>query len=337
MLTRRALNVCAQPAQRHMEIKQLRFFLAVAETLNFTRAAERMGIAQPPLSQRILALERELGTALFIRTKRSVSLTQAGETLLIHARRLVNASEHTKEVMRAVRDGRGGVLNVGAIFSTLYTLLPNALRVLKIQAPDIVVNLREMTIANQLRALQEGQIDVGILRPPIEERRIKVEMLYEEQFIAAIPAEHPLAAQRTVTVQDFIDNPFVGINPGFSRNYSIVAAAAFADVRDQLRVVHETSDMHSLIAQVGAGIGLAIVPQSLTLVSIPEVVFRPISFAAPSIAVSLAWHEDSTTPTLLRFIEALRMSAQNIAFPVLQAVRAPLGRKHALPSGGGRS
>jgi LysR family transcriptional regulator, benzoate and cis,cis-muconate-responsive activator of ben and cat genes len=320
-----------------MEIKQLRFFLAVAETLNFTRAAERMGIAQPPLSQHILALERELGTPLFVRTKRSVSLTQAGETLLIHARRLVNASELAKEVVRAVRDGRRGVLNVGAIFSTLYTLMPNALRVLKAEAPDIIVNLREMTILSQLRALREGQIDVGILRPPIEERHIKAEMLYEEQFIAVIPALHPLAEQRTITVQDFLGNPFVGINPGFSRNYSVVAAAAFADVRDRLRVVHETFDMHSLIAQVGAGIGLAIVPQSLSLVSIPDVVFRPISFAAPSIAVSAAWHEDSQTPTLVRFLNALRVSAQNIVFPVLQAVRAPTGRKLSLPSGAERS
>jgi DNA-binding transcriptional LysR family regulator len=314
-----------------MEIKQLKFFLAVAETLNFTRAAERVGIAQPPLSQRIRALERELGTALFTRTKRKVALTQAGETLLIHARRLVNASEHAKGIVRAVRDGRQGMLNVGAIFSTIYTLMPTALRALKAHAPDIAVNLREMTIANQLRALREGQIDVGILRPPVQEPHIVTEVLYEEQFIAALPSDHALSRQRAISVQDFIDNPFIGISPEFSRNYSIVAASAFAAFRDRIKVVHETLDMHTLIALVGAGNGLALVPQSLSFVRVPEVVFRPISFAAPSIAVSLAWHTDSNSALLSRFIDAVRASVRNISFPVSQALKVPSDRAHGPP------
>jgi len=153
-----------------MELKQLRFFLAVAETLNFTRAAERVGIAQPPLSQRIRALERELGAELFKRTKRSVALTKAGEALLIHARRMMNASENAVSQVRAVRAGQLGVLQVGAIFSAIYNWMPATLRILSSTSPGIQVNLREMTIPNQLRALREGEIDVGLLRPPLATR-----------------------------------------------------------------------------------------------------------------------------------------------------------------------
>jgi DNA-binding transcriptional LysR family regulator len=291
-----------------MELKQLRFFLAVAETLNFTRAAERIGIAQPPLSQRIRSLERELGTVLFIRTKRKVTLTQAGETLLLHARRLVNASEHAASTVRAVRDGQQGVLSVGAIFSAIYTLMPATLRTLAKIAPNIDVNLREMTISNQIRALKEGQIDVGVLRPPVGDKSIVTQTLYEEKFVAAIPMGHPLADRRSVAVEDFLDNPFIGISPAFSRNYSIVAATAFASVRDRIKVVHETLDMHTLIALVGAGRGLALVPESLTFVRVPEVLFRPISFRAPSIAVSLAWHKDSASTLISQFVAAIRVS-----------------------------
>jgi LysR family transcriptional regulator, benzoate and cis,cis-muconate-responsive activator of ben and cat genes len=314
-----------------MEIKQLKFFLAVAETLNFTRAAERIGIAQPPLSQRIKSLERELGTALFIRTKRKVTLTQAGETLLLHARRLVNGTDHAKAAVRAVCDGRQGVLNVGAIFSTIYTLMPRALRTLKATAPHIGVNLREMTIANQLRALREGQIDVGILRPPVEDASVVTEVLYKEHFIAALPADHVLAQQPSVSVQDFIDNPFIGISPAFSRNYSIVAASAFAPFRDRVKVVHETLDMHTLVALVGAGNGLALVPESLSFVNVPEVVFRPISFVAPSIAVSLAWHIDSTSALLSRFVDAVRASARDVSFPGARALKPSPDTARALP------
>jgi DNA-binding transcriptional LysR family regulator len=314
-----------------MDIKQLKFFLAVAETLNFTRAAERIGIAQPPLSQRIRSLERELGTALFLRTKRKVTLTQAGETLVLHARRLVNGTEHAKEIVRAVANGRQGVLNVGAIFSTIYTLMPRVLRTLRANAPHIAVNLREMTIANQLRALREGQIDVGILRPPVEDTSVVTEVLYKENFIAALPADHALVKQSSILVQDFIDNPFIGISPTFSRNYSIVAASAFAPFRDRVKMVHETLDMHTLVALVGAGSGLALVPESLSFVSIPEVVFRPINFVAPSIAVSLAWHVDSTSALLSRFIEAAHASTREMAFSSARMLNDSRDTAHALP------
>jgi DNA-binding transcriptional LysR family regulator len=287
-----------------MELKQLRFFLAVAETLNFTRAAERVGIAQPPLSQRIRALERELGVELFKRTKRSVALTKAGEALLIHARRMVNASHNAAAQVRSVRDGKQGVLQVGAIFSAIYNWMPATLRILSATAPGIEVNLREMTIPNQLRALREGEIDIGVLRPPVSDKGIVAELLHQERFVAAVPASHAVASKSVVERDDFVANPFIGISPAFSRNYSIVAASAFASVRDKLNVTHETLDMHTLLAYVAAGRGLALVPESFTFLTLPDVTFKPIGFDAPSIPVSLAWRQDSYTPIVAEFVAA---------------------------------
>jgi DNA-binding transcriptional LysR family regulator len=303
-----------------MELKQLRFFLAVADTLNFTRAAERVGIAQPPLSQRIRALERELGAELFKRTKRSVELTKAGEALLLHARRMMNASDTAVSQVRSVRDGKLGVLKVGAIFSAIYNWMPATLRILSTTSPGIDVNLREMTIPNQLRALREGEIDVGLLRPPVGDRSLVAELLHRERFVAAVPTSHPVALQSVVERDDFIANPFVGISPSFSRNYSIVAASAFASVRDDLKVTHETLDMHTLLAYVAAGRGLALVPESFTFLTTPDVAFRPIGFDAPSIPISLAWRRDSHTPILAEFAAAAR-----------QAVRDAQGRRISPP------
>jgi len=294
-----------------MELKQLRFFIAVADCLNFTRAAERMGIAQPPLSQRIRSLEEELGVVLFIRNKRKVELTQAGETLLLHARRLVNASNHATEIVRAVRDGQQGVLSIGAIFSTVHIFMPRTLKYLTKAAPNVDVHLREMTIPDQIRALHEGQIDIGVLRPPVGDKNIFTETLYEETFVAAIPSEHRLAKSETVSLEDFLASPFIGVSPSFSRNYSIVAASAFASARDKIDVVHETYDIHTMIALVAAGRGLALLPESLTFMRIPEVVYRPLRFRSPTISVSLAWHKDSTSPILEHFFAAARLAAAN--------------------------
>ena len=142
-----------------MNIRQLRYFLAVAQELNFTRAAEKVGIAQPPLSQQILTLEQELGTQLFTRERRRVRLTAAGEILVDHAHRVINAAAAAEEAVRMAERGARATISVGAVYSAIYSVLPGLLRYFSTVAPNVEVNLREMTIAQQIEGLNEGAIE----------------------------------------------------------------------------------------------------------------------------------------------------------------------------------
>src|SRR5690554_6734913 len=170
-----------------MELRQLRYFLAVAEELHFTRAAERLGISQPPLSQQIIGLEHELGVTLFLRDKRNVALTAAGEELVRHARRILNTTAQAGLEVQAVAKGERGLLKIGAVFSSLYGLVPEAVSAFHAKWPDVQISLHEITVRQQIDALVDGSIDIGILRGPFSHPLISVFTLFEERQVVALP------------------------------------------------------------------------------------------------------------------------------------------------------
>ena len=172
-----------------MNIRQLQYFLAVAAELNFTRASERVNIAQPALSAQIISLEEELGTALFTREKRKVLLTPAGEILVEHAQRVLNTASAAMAAVRASGRGAQAHLMVGAIYTAIYCFLPNTLRLFKELAPHSDVSLQEMTISQQINALKEGAIEVGLVRGHIYDHSIVTELLYRELLVVAVPPE----------------------------------------------------------------------------------------------------------------------------------------------------
>ena len=179
-----------------MELRHLRYFRAVAEELHFGRAAERLHIAQPPLSQQIRQLERELDVSLFIRSTRKVELTPAGHAYLKRAVAVLDAVDDAGQQARRIALGVEGQLTIGCVGSATYSLLPRLVRALRDELPHVEISVRgEMLAPAQLDALLAGDVDIALLRPPVEDSDIRCELLRRDRLIAALPADHPLASR----------------------------------------------------------------------------------------------------------------------------------------------
>lgn len=292
-----------------MNIRQLRYFLAVAQELNFTRAAEKVGIAQPPLSQQILALEQELGTQLFTREKRRVQLTAAGEVLVDHAHRVINAAAAAEAAVKLVERGAGASITVGAVYSAIYSFLPNLLRYFNSLAPNVEINLREMTIAQQIDALNEGLIEVGLLRGPIHQRNLRTEILYRERLVVALPSTRGADIGERMSIVDIAKEPLIAVGRGSSRGYSDRVLDVF-DARElEPRIVHEVSDMHTAVCLVAAGMGVSIVPAIMQTMQTKGVIYRPIAEETGGITFALALRRETESSLIDMFVKAARKSA----------------------------
>jgi len=262
-----------------MDLRRLRYFAAVAEELHFTRAAERLHIAQPPLSAQIRALEEELGTALFVRDRRGVALTQAGRALQAHAQALLERAEEAANAARRAGAGMTGRLALAYTASAMFTeRLPAAIRRFRSAHPDIELSLHEMPSVDQLEALHARSLDVGILRRPDMRTPpgVAVEPWYSTPLIAAVPEEHPLARRRTLAIADLRAEPFVTYprDAGIGLYWPILQLCARAGFRP--RVAREAREPSVMIGLVSAGIGIAIVPADTRCIRLPGVVYQPL-------------------------------------------------------------
>src|SRR5580700_1613600 len=193
-----------------MELRQLRYFIAVAEELHFRRAAERLHMSQPPLSQQIRALEDELGFTLLTRTRRRVELTPAGEAFLRAARALLSELDGAVATARRIDAGQTGRLRVGFVGSALLSIVPGTVERFRSSRPGVAIELRERSTVDQLRAVAAGVIDVGLVRPPIEdEAGLRAETVLRERTVAALPVGHPLAALQRVPMRRLAAEPLV--------------------------------------------------------------------------------------------------------------------------------
>lgn len=295
-----------------MNIRQLQYFLAVAHELNFTRAAERVGIAQPPLSQQIISLEEELGVELFSREKRRVQLTAAGAILVEHAQRVINATTAAVDAVKSSGRGAQSVITVGAIYSAIYAFLPDMLRIFARSAPTTAVHLQEMTISQQIHALKEGLIEIGLLRGPIHERDIRTETLYREPLVVAVPAEPPYDEVTPLTIEQLAAWPLIAVGRGVNRGYSDRVLDVF-DVRDiRPQIVHEVSDMHTSVCLVAAGLGVSIVPAIMQKMQTKGVLYRPLAEGSADISFSIAWRDSEISPLWDTFFTAAREAAAAI-------------------------
>ena len=173
-----------------MESRHLHYFLVVAEELSFTHAAKKLNMAQPPLSVQIKRLETEIGVPLFTRTKRRVELTEAGKAFLAETRRVLSIVDRSVVMARDIGMGRRGILRLGAVATTIYSVVPSILRVFGKMYPDISIELSEMTVPQQIEALNNGDIDVGILRTSIHAKDIETCRLYKEHIVGPVPSDH---------------------------------------------------------------------------------------------------------------------------------------------------
>jgi DNA-binding transcriptional LysR family regulator len=288
-----------------VELRHLRYAIALADELHFARAAARLHIAQPPLSQQIKALEDELGVRLFDRTSRRVGLTDAGAAFVAEARRTLASAEQAIEAARRAARAETGRLAVGYVSSASYELLPAVLRAFRRRAPDVLLVLEEMNSSEQSRGVLAGTLDLGFVRrPPPTDRRLADTVVRREPIVVAVPRDHALAARRAIRLRALALEPFV-IFPARPRpSWADVALDLCRGAGFEPRVVQEAVEMVSALSLVAAGIGIALVPGAVRAVPRPGVVFRPLT-PAPWSEVMLIRRNEPPTALIARFLEVV--------------------------------
>jgi DNA-binding transcriptional LysR family regulator len=285
-----------------MELRHLRYFITVAEELHFGHAAEKLLIAQPPLSQQIRQLEDEIGVELFRRTKRKVELTESGKVFLEEARAALKQVESAVRAAQRAKRGEIGHLTLGFVGSAAYQFLPPVVRRYREQFPGVELELHEMTTAQQVTALENGQINVGLLRPPIESLLLVSEIVTNETLVVALPENHELVTHTTLNLTDLRDMPFI-IFPRlqgasfYDQIINICQQAGF-----QPRIVQEAVQMHTIVSLVAAEIGIALVPASVQNLGRSGVTYRTLAEKPPATSLALAWLRDVEVPVLQNFI-----------------------------------
>lgn len=259
-----------------IEIRHLRYFLAVAETLHFGRAAEKLGMAQPPLSQQIKNLERILGYALFDRTTRGVRLTTVGQFFAERAAHTLARLHDDVEMVRRLGAGKEGVLNVGFSGSVMLTALPKAIESYRRMHPNVELRLQELVTAEQIPALLDGSLAIGFLRDGEPRDGLVLESVLHEPYIAALPSAHKLARKKSLSPLDLKDEPFVLFarkmgNLAFDRTVACCEAAGFRPT-----VVQDAPQWPTLLRLVAAGLGVSLAPACVGNLIIPGVTYRKL-------------------------------------------------------------
>ena len=293
-----------------IELRQLRYFVAVAEELHFGRAALRLHMTQPPLSQTIQALEAELGHALFARTNRSVALTAAGQALLTQARRLLTQAQGLPELVQQAASGASGHLSLAFVSTADYSVLPPFLRDFRQHYPLVEIALREATTDVQLDDLTQNRIDVGLLIAPLPEQR-KTELAYfpvlSERLILAAPTGlKSLAAKAPVTLKAVAGLPLIIFPRRIAPAFHDAILATFHEAGLTPRIGQEAIQMQTIVGLVSAGMGVALVPQSVSNLKRPGVEYKTLRGKTPLIETGLAWRHDNRSPVLHAFLDLLR-------------------------------
>ncbi len=282
-----------------MELRHLRYFVAVAEELHFRRAAERLHVSQPPLSQQIRALERELGVELFSRNRRRVELTAPGRALLGRAREILAAVDDAVETTRRVARGEAGELAVGFVGSAMYGALPDVLREFRAMRPGVGLRLRELPTGAALDALAEGRIDVGVVRPAQVDAGIALDVVAREAVVVALPEAHRLAGRRRLALRDLAGEDFVLL----ARREAPGLRAAIDALGAEPHEVQEVAEVRTVLGLVAAGVGVSLVPEAVAGAERAGVRFLPLAGRAPTVDLALAWREDDGSPALAAFRE----------------------------------
>lgn len=293
-----------------MELRHLRYFVAVAEELNFTRAAERLHMAQPPLSTQIKALEDELGTDLFVRDKRKVYLTQAGEEFWVRAQAILEAARAAKEAVHHAARGIIGRVRLGYTASAMFSeRLPTVIREFRAKHSHVELSLVESTSVDQIAALYDRQLDVGVLRKPnmpIPDG-ITIEPWHKTPLMAAIPVEHPLAQRASIRIADLRDQPIITYprDAGIGLYWPFLQLCAQAGFQPQ--IVSEARESQVMIGLVAAGVGIAVVPAATQCIHIAEVVYVRIQGKEAVSTLYLAYRTHDASghaDTLLKVLRA---------------------------------
>ncbi|WDD90341.1 LysR substrate-binding domain-containing protein (plasmid) [Burkholderia sp. FERM BP-3421] len=290
-----------------MDLKQMRYFLAVAEEQNFGRAAQRLHMAQPPLTRHIRALEDELGTALFVRTSKGAELTDAGRTLLAEVPNILTLTRLATEQTQLAGRGLLGRLDVGIFTSGILHVIPQLLATFHTTRPGVTIGLHNLSKADQIEALRERRITIGFNRYVPPEDDIVVETVLRERFIVALHEDHPLAHNDVVRLRDLEGEPMI-LYPNASL-YGLAQAVtdAFADENVTLVAEQEVEDVVTAVGLAASRFGICITTASAANLRLPGLTYRPLdSDRLRYIDLSCLYRVGDTTPILLAFLEVVR-------------------------------
>ncbi len=297
-----------------MDIRQLRHFATVAQTLHFGRAADRLGMTQPPLSQSIMALERELGAALFVRTKRSVALTPFGQQWLTHVQTVLDSMTALPATAQRLRDGEAGQLAISFVSTADYSVLPTLVRRYASLFPDVEITLTEATSDVQIATLLEGKGHVGLIIPPpgaALPAPLSYLPLVTEPLVAAVPdswiddGRLPASADR-LSPEAVVGAPLILFPRRSAPAFHDLVTGYYAAHGGQARIVQEAIQMQTIISLVSAGMGVALVPASLRNLARTGVSYMDLEGAAPMLETGIAWRTADAAPTIGQFVSIAR-------------------------------
>jgi DNA-binding transcriptional LysR family regulator len=281
-----------------MELRQLHYFVAVAEELNFSRAAERLRITQPPLSLQIQNLEKELGFPLFYRNNRQVELTDAGKLFLDEVRKIFDHLDRAIQNAKRTHHGELGSLNVGFVGSATYDILPTVLREFRSLYPDVQVHLFEMSTPMQIEALLKEEIDIGVLRPPVHSDALCTEIVSTMPCVLAVPKQHPLVESKNLTISDLSVYPFVMLSRlTWAGLYNEILALCNPIIQQ------EALEFQTVIGLVAAGLGIAVVPQSAVNLHTQDVVYLDLDHQLPTASMGISWRQNDNSTLVNAFIQ----------------------------------
>jgi DNA-binding transcriptional LysR family regulator len=289
-----------------MELRQLQYFVAVAEERHFGRAAQRLRMSQPPLSIQIKGLEADLGVRLLNRSTRQVTLTDAGSTFLEKARAILGAVEEAREVARGAEQGIRGRLDVGFISSATLSLLPPSIRLFRERFGGVELELKELTSAQQVDALYEDEIEVGLVRLPMRAPGIRFEPVLEERLVVALPSGHVLEKFDRVSLEAIADLPLIFFTRQLIPGFHAQIVELFQRVGAFPKVAQHAVHLQTIVGLVASGIGIAILPSSAERVSREGVVYRALDVPDATSWMGLAWVEGSESNLVKNFVRTVR-------------------------------
>ncbi len=296
-----------------MELRHLKYFVTLAEELNFSRAAERVGIAQPPFSKQIRDLEIELGVTLFERTKRRVQITKAGRIFLTEVKLVMQQVNVAIAAVQKAGKGESGQLIVGFNNAASYSVLPDVLKQFYDRYPDAEIVLKELTTSQQLANLKNGQIDIGLQCLPLNSSGIKVidssglvtVSIREESLMIALPIKHPLAKSQTVNFRMLEKELFILPPPQITEGLYHQISKLFRESKFSPKRTQQVLELPTIINLVASGIGISIVPSSLQNLQRIGVVYKPLTESQTEIKLGAVWRINHIPPLLSSFLRSI--------------------------------
>lgn len=290
-------------------VRHLWLFLAVAEEQHFGRAARRLGMSQPPLTEQIQVLEQALKARLFVRSRRGAQLTPVGQAIVPAVRRFVQQMEHLELAVREATSGQTGMLTIGAISSAMLEVLPPYLERLRQQQPQLTVAVREIDTAEAVPALLAGDVDLAFARLDGDlGADVQTQPMAHDRLVVALPAQHRLARRRRIDLADLAEEAFVMFSRRVSPLYFDRIVALCQGSGFSPRILHEVRSVATQVASVGCGQGIALVPAALRRIAPDSVVFKPLAEGVEVVTTAAAWCPRSANPALAAALALLTMA-----------------------------